>query len=65
MVQADVTKEMAFKEGGEVGNIGQSWGESVKTGGTSLMPKLEDVHKEAVKMFGEEPFDGRSRAALS
>ena len=38
--------------------IFESWGESVKTGGTSLMPKLEDVHKEAVKKFGEEPLTG-------
>ena len=50
--------------------IFESWGESVKTGGTSLMPKLEDVHKEAVKKFGEEPLTGAAeqryrRAALS
>ena len=38
--------------------IFESWGESVMTGGTSLMPKLEDVHKEAVKKFGEEPLTG-------
>ena len=38
--------------------IFESWGESDKTGGTSLMPKLEDVHKEAVKKFGEEPLTG-------
>ena len=38
--------------------IFESWGESVKTGGTSLMPKLEDIHKEAVKKFGEEPLTG-------
>ena len=38
--------------------IFESWDESVKTGGTSLMPKLEDVHKEAVKKFGEGPWTG-------
>ena len=38
--------------------IFENWGESVKTGGTSLMPKLEDVHKEAVKKFGGEPLTG-------
>ena len=38
--------------------IFESWGESVKAGGTGLMPKLEDVHKEAVKKFGEEPLTG-------
>ena len=36
----------------------RSWGESVKAGGTGLMPKLEDVHKEAVKKYGEEPLTG-------
>ena len=38
--------------------IFESWGESVKTEGTRLMPKLEDLHKEAVKKFGEEPLTG-------
>ena len=45
--------------------IFESWGESVKTGGTSLMPKLEDIHKEAVKKIWRRTIDGRSRAALS
>jgi len=39
-------------------SIFESWGESVKTGGTGIMPKLEDVHKEAVKKFGEAPLTG-------
>ena len=39
-------------------SIFESWGESVKTGGTGIMPKLEDLHKEAVKKFGEEPLTG-------
>ena len=38
--------------------IFDSWSESVKTEGTSLMPKLEDLHKEAAKKFGEEPLTG-------
>ena len=33
----------------------ESWGENIKTGHVGLMPKLEDVHKEFVKKFGEEP----------
>ena len=41
-------------------SIFESWGESVKIGGTGIMPKLEDLHKEAVKKFGEEAFDGCS-----
>ena len=36
--------------------IFESWGENIKTGHVGLMPKLEDVHKEFVKKFGEEPF---------
>ena len=39
-------------------SIFESWGESVKIGGTGIMPKLEDLHKEAVKKFGEEPLTG-------
>ena len=39
-------------------SIFESWGESVKIGGTGVMPKLEDLHKEAVKKFGEEPLTG-------
>ena len=39
-------------------SIFESWGESVKKGGTGIMPKLEDVHKDAVKKFGEEPLTG-------
>ena len=39
-------------------SIFESWGESVKVGGTGIMPKLEDLHKEAVKKFGEEPLTG-------
>ena len=35
--------------------IFESWGENVKAGHTGLMPKLEDVHKEYVKKFGEDP----------
>ena len=35
--------------------IFESWGENIKTGHVGLMPKLEDVHKEFVKKFGEEP----------
>ena len=35
--------------------IFESWGENIKAGHTGLMPKLEDVHKEFVKKFGEEP----------
>ena len=35
--------------------IFESWGENIKTGHAGLMPKLEDVHKEFVKKFGEEP----------
>ena len=35
--------------------IFESWGENVKAGATGLMPKLEDVHKEYVKKFGEDP----------
>ena len=36
--------------------IFESWGKSV--GGTGIMPKFEDLHKEAVKKFGEEPLTG-------
>ena len=36
-------------------SIFESWGENVKAGHTGLMPKLEDVHKEYVKKFGEDP----------
>ena len=39
-------------------SIFESWGESVKIGGTGIMPKLEDLHKEAVKKFSEEPLTG-------
>ena len=39
-------------------SIFESWGESVKIGGTGIMPKLEDLHKEAVKKFGEEALTG-------
>ena len=39
-------------------SIFESWGESVKIGGTGIMPKLEDLRKEAVKKFGEEPLTG-------
>ena len=39
-------------------SIFESWGESVKIGGTGIMPKLVDLHKEAVKKFGEEPLTG-------
>ena len=39
-------------------SIFESWGESVKIGGTGIMPKLEDLQKEAVKKFGEEPLTG-------
>ena len=39
-------------------SIFESWGESVKIGGTGIMPKLEDLHKEAVQKFGEEPLTG-------
>ena len=35
--------------------IFESWGENIKAGQAGLMPKLEDVHKEFVKKFGEEP----------
>ena len=35
--------------------IFESWGENIKAGHVGLMPKLEDVHKEYVKKFGEEP----------
>ena len=35
--------------------IFESWGENIKTGHVGLMPKLEDVHEEFVKKFGEEP----------
>ena len=35
--------------------IFESWGENIKGGHTGLMPKLEDVHKEYVKKFGEDP----------
>ena len=35
--------------------IFESCGENIKAGRTGLMPKLEDVHKEFVKKFGEEP----------
>ena len=35
--------------------IFESWGENVKAGTTGLMRKLEDVHKEYVKKFGEDP----------
>ena len=35
--------------------IFESWGENIKAGHAGLMPKLEDVHKEFVKKFGEEP----------
>ena len=34
--------------------IFESWGENIKAGHAGLMPKLEDVHKEFVKKFGEE-----------
>ena len=30
----------------------------MKIGGTGIMPKLEDLRKEAVKKFGEEPLTG-------
>ena len=43
-------------------SIFESWGESVKIGGTGIMPKLEDLHKEEV--WGRTS-DWRSRAALS
>ena len=39
-------------------SIFESWGESVKIEGTGIMPKLEDLHKEAVKKFGEKPLTG-------
>ena len=35
--------------------IFESWGENIKAGQAGLMPKLEDVHKEFVKKFCEEP----------
>ena len=35
----------------------KSWGENIKAGHTGLMPKLEDVHKEYVKKFGEARAD--------
>ena len=35
--------------------IFESWGENIKAGRTGLMPKLEDIHKEYVKKFGEDP----------
>ena len=35
--------------------IFESWGENVKARHTGLVPKLEDVHKEYVKKFGEDP----------
>ena len=35
--------------------IFESWGENIKAGHVGLMLKLEDVHKEFVKKFGEEP----------
>ena len=35
--------------------IFESWGENVKAGHIDLMPKLEDIHKEYVKKFGEDP----------
>ena len=35
--------------------IFESWGENIKAGHAGLMPKLEDIHKEFVKKFGEEP----------
>ena len=35
--------------------IFESWGENIKAGHTGLMPKLEDVYKEYVKKFGEDP----------
>ena len=35
--------------------IFESWGENIKAGHVGLMPKLEDVYKEYVKKFGEEP----------
>ena len=35
--------------------IFESWGENIEAGHTGLMPKLEDVHKEYVKKFGEDP----------
>jgi len=35
--------------------IFESWGENVKSGGTGLMPRLEDVYKESVKKYGEDP----------
>ncbi len=33
----------------------ESWGENAKAGASGLMPRLEDVHKEPVKKYGEEP----------
>ena len=35
--------------------IFERWGKSVEIGGAGIMPKFEDLHKEAVKKFGEEP----------
>ena len=47
--------ESALYFGQYMVGIFESWGENVKAGVTGLMPKLEDVHKEYVKNFGEDP----------
>ena len=44
--------------------IFESWGENIKAGHVGLMPKLEDVHKEYVKKFGEEPLTGPWSACM-